>query len=131
MSSSRIKVWTWATCEAGYDMAQFGARRVMVVSDPNLTCSEPVTIVLEALRAQGLDAVLYDGVHIEPTTVHSATRSDSQRRAASMVRCDRRGSTMDTPRWPNLYATYPADFLAYVERADRSSSARCRDGSSR
>jgi len=59
MSSSRIKFGPGATREVGYDMRQLGARRVMVVTDPNLARSETVALVLGALRAEGLDAVLY------------------------------------------------------------------------
>jgi hydroxyacid-oxoacid transhydrogenase len=115
MSSSRIKYGPGATREAGYDMAQFGARRVMIVSDPNLSCSEAVTIVLEALRAQGLDAVLYDGVHIEPTdrSFRDAIRFATEGRFDGYVAIGG-GSTMDTAKVANLYTTYPADFLAYV-----------------
>ena len=69
MSSSRLKFGSGATREVGYDMRQLGARRVMVVTDPNLARSEAVAIVLAALRAEGLDAVLYDRVRIEPTDV--------------------------------------------------------------
>jgi hydroxyacid-oxoacid transhydrogenase len=115
MSSSRIKYGPGATREAGYDMAQWGARRVLVVSDPNLAGSEPVAIVLDALRAEGLDAVLYDGVHIEPT-------DGSFREAIALAAAGHfdgyiaigGGSTIDTAKVANLYTTYPADFLAYV-----------------
>lgn len=69
MSSSRIKFGPGATAEVGYDMRQLGARRVMVVTDPNLAGSEPVARARAALRAEGLDAVLYDQVRIEPTDV--------------------------------------------------------------
>jgi hydroxyacid-oxoacid transhydrogenase len=115
MSSSRIKYGPGATREAGYDMAQFGARRVMVVSDPNLTRSEPVAIVLEALREQGLEAVLYDGVHIEPTdrSFRNAIQFATEGRFDGYVAIGG-GSTMDTAKVANLYATYPADFLTYV-----------------
>jgi hydroxyacid-oxoacid transhydrogenase len=115
MSSSRIKYGPGATREAGYDMAQFGARRVMVVSDPNLTRSEPVAMVLEALRKQSLDAVLYDGVHIEPTdrSFRNAIQFATEGRFDGYIAIGG-GSTMDTAKVANLYATYPADFLTYV-----------------
>jgi len=115
MSSSRIKVGPGATREAGYDMAQLGARRVLVVSDPNLAQGEPVALVLEALRAQGLDAVLYDRVRIEPTdgSFRDAIQFATEGRFDGYVAIGG-GSTIDTAKVANLYTTYPADFLAYV-----------------
>jgi hydroxyacid-oxoacid transhydrogenase len=115
MSSSRIKVGPGATREAGYDMAQLGARRVLVVSDPNLAQGEPVALVLEALRAQGLDAVLYDRVRIEPTdgSFRDAIQFATEGRFDGYVAIGG-GSTIDTAKAANLYTTYPADFLAYV-----------------
>jgi hydroxyacid-oxoacid transhydrogenase len=115
MDTSSIKYGPGVTREVGYDMRQLGARRVMVVADPNLADSEPVSVALAALRAEGIDAVLYDHVHIEPT--------DLSFKEAIQFAVDGEfdgyvavggGSTMDTAKVANLYATYPADFLAYV-----------------
>ena len=115
MSSSRIKFGPGATREVGYDMRQLGARRVMVVTDPNLAKSETVAVVLAALRAEGLDAVLYDRVRIEPTDVSfkEAIRFATAGRFDGYVAVGG-GSVMDTAKAANLYATYPADFLTYV-----------------
>ena len=61
MTSANIKYGPGVTREIGHDMVQLGATRVMVVTDPHLAGSEPVAIVLSSLRAQGVDAVLFDG----------------------------------------------------------------------
>ena len=50
MDSSSIKYGPGATREIGDDVGRFGARRVMVVTDPNLGGAEPVMLVLDALR---------------------------------------------------------------------------------
>ena len=47
MDTSSIKFGPGVTREVGQDMADLGARRVMVVTDPNLAASEPVTTVTE------------------------------------------------------------------------------------
>ena len=67
VSSSNIKFGAGATREVGFDMARLSARRVMVVTDPTIARLEPVAVVMHALRAAGLEAVLYDRVAIEPT----------------------------------------------------------------
>jgi len=115
MSSSRIKFGPGATREVGYDMRQFGARRVLVVTDPNLAGSEAVAIALAALRAEGLDAVLYDRVRVEPTdaSFKEAIRFATEGRFDGYVAVGG-GSVIDTAKAANLYATYPADFLTYV-----------------
>jgi len=115
MDTSSIKYGPGVTREVGFDMKQLGAKRVMVVTDPHLAHSEPVSIALEALRAEGVDAVLFDRVRIEPT--------DASFKQAIQFATDGRfdgyvavggGSTIDTAKAANLYATFPADFLAYV-----------------
>ena len=69
MDTSSIKFGPGVTREVGWDMEELGAKRVMVVTDPNLADSEPVAVTLEALRKHGIDAVLFDQACIEPTDV--------------------------------------------------------------
>jgi hydroxyacid-oxoacid transhydrogenase len=59
MDTSSIKYGPGVTREVGWDMEEQGARRVMVVTDPNLADKEPVAVTLEALRQHGIDAVLF------------------------------------------------------------------------
>lgn len=115
MDTSSIKFGPGVTREVGYDMKRLGATRVMVVTDPNLAQSEPVAITLEALRAEGIDAVLFDQVRVEPTdaSFKLAITFASQGNFDGYVAVGG-GSSMDTAKAANLYATYPADFLTYV-----------------
>ncbi len=115
MDTSSIKFGPGVTREIGADMAALGTRRVMVVTDPNLVHSETVAITLEALRAEGIDAVLYDQVRVEPTdaSFQDAIRFATEGNFDGYVAVGG-GSSMDTAKVANLYATYPADFLTYV-----------------
>lgn len=115
MDTSSIKFGVGVTREVGPDMAALGVKRVMVVTDPNLTHSEAVAVTLAALRAEGIDAVLFDRTRVEPT--------DASFKDAIQFAIDGNfdgyvavggGSSMDTAKAANLYATYPADFLTYV-----------------
>jgi len=117
MNSSAIKYGLGATREVGADMQGLGTRRVMVVTDPHLVNSETVAVVLESLRAAGIDAVLFDRVHIEPTDISfkEAISFATQGHFDGYVAVGG-GSTIDTTKAANLYATYPADFLAYVNQ---------------
>ena len=115
MNTANIKYGPGVTREVGYDMKQLGTSRVMVVTDPNLADSEPVSITLKALRSEGIDAVLFDGVRIEPTDVSfkEAIQFASDGKFDGYVAVGG-GSSIDTAKVANLYATYPADLLAYV-----------------
>ena len=115
MDTSSIKYGPGVTREVGFDMTKLGAKRVMVVTDSRLANGEPVAVALEALRAEGIDAVLYDQVRVEPTDI-------SFQHAIAFARDGNfdgyvsvgGGSTIDTAKAANLYATYPAEFLDYV-----------------
>ena len=115
MDTSSIKYGPGATRELGYDMRRLGAGRVMVVTDPHLAGGETVAVALEALRAAGIEAELFDRVRVEPTDVSFKEAIDF----ATAGRFDGYvavggGSSMDTAKAANLYATHPADFLTYV-----------------
>jgi hydroxyacid-oxoacid transhydrogenase len=115
MDTSSIKYGPGVTREIGNDMAALGAKRVMVVTDPRVAKLEPVAVVLEALRKEGIDAVLYDRTRVEPTdqsfkdAIDFATAGNFDGYVAVGG-----GSAMDTAKAANLYATYPADLLTYV-----------------
>jgi hydroxyacid-oxoacid transhydrogenase len=115
MDTSSIKFGPGVTREVGHDMQQLGAKRVMVVTDPNLARLEPVAVTLESLRAVGIDAVLFDQVRVEPTDVSfkEAIRFATEGQFDGYVAVGG-GSSMDTAKAANLYSTYPADFLTYV-----------------
>ena len=115
MDTSSVKFGMGVTREAGFDMKSLGARRVMVVVDPALSKSETTSITLKALADESIDAAVYDIVHVEPT---DASFKEAARFAADggfdgFVAIGG-GSTMDTTKAANLYSTYPADFLTYV-----------------
>jgi hydroxyacid-oxoacid transhydrogenase len=115
MDAASIKFGPGATREVGDDLRALGAKRVMVVTDPRLAASEAVTTALDALETANLDAVLYDAVRVEPTdaSFKEAIAFATQNNFDAYLAVGG-GSSMDTAKAANLYATYPADFLAYV-----------------
>ena len=115
MDTSSIKFGPGVTWEVGFEMHRLGARRVMVITDPNMARGEAVSVTLEALRAERMDAVLFDQVRVEPTdgSFKEAIRFAVDGRFDGYVAVGG-GSSMDTAKAADLYATYPADFLTYV-----------------
>ena len=115
MDTSSIKFGSGVTREVGWDMQEQGASRVMVVTDPNLTDSEPVSVALDSLKNYGIDAVLFDQASVEPTDISfkAAIEFAEEGKFDGFVAVGG-GSSMDTAKAANLYSTYPADFMTYV-----------------
>jgi hydroxyacid-oxoacid transhydrogenase len=115
MDTSGIKYGPGVTREIGWDMEEQGSHRVMVVTDANLTESDPVAVTLESLRKYGIDAVLFDQVRVEPTDISfkEAIKFAEDGNFDGFVAVGG-GSSMDTAKAANLYLTHPADFMTYV-----------------
>ena len=115
MAASNIRFGRGITREIGMDLANLGASRTMVFVDPNLATSHVASVVAGALREASVGHDIYSDIAVEPT-------EQSFRRAAeaavsggfdSFVAVGG-GSTIDTAKAANLYATHPADFFDYV-----------------
>jgi hydroxyacid-oxoacid transhydrogenase len=115
MDTSSIKYGVGATREIGFDMSMHGATRVMVVTDPRVAKTETISVVMKSLKDAGIDAVLFDRVRVEPTdrSFHEAIDFAVEGKFDGFVPVGG-GSSMDTAKAANLYSTYPADFLTYV-----------------
>jgi hydroxyacid-oxoacid transhydrogenase len=115
MDTSSIKYGPGVTGEVGEDLRDLGVKRAMVVTDPRLATLEPVGKTLESLRRAGIDVELFDRVRVEPTDV-------SFKEAVAFAQAGNfdgfvavgGGSSMDSAKAANLYASYPADLLSYV-----------------
>jgi hydroxyacid-oxoacid transhydrogenase len=116
MAVSSVRFGAGVTREVGMDLADMGARLVMVVTDPVMARLPPVQTVCESLDAQRVPFVLYDRVRVEPTdqSFHEAIAFAREREFDAFVAVGG-GSTIDTAKAVNLYTTYPPkDFLDYV-----------------
>jgi hydroxyacid-oxoacid transhydrogenase len=115
VSSAALKFGPGATREAGFDLKELGATRVLVATDPQLASSEPVAVTLESMRRHGLDAVLYAESRVEPTdgSLREAVRAAAGGGFDGFVGVGG-GSSIDTAKAANLYTSWPADFLEYV-----------------
>ena len=115
MDTSSIKFGPGITREVGRDMQELGATRVMLVTDPNLADKEPVAVAMESLRKYDIDAVLFDQASVEPTDISfkEAIKFAEDGQFDGFVAVGG-GSSMDTAKAANLYCTYPADLMTYV-----------------
>jgi len=116
MAAASVRFGAGVTREVGMDLADLGARRVLVLTDPTIRRLPPVDTVLESLESNGIAAVVYDRVRVEPTdeSFLDAIGFATHQQFDAFVAVGG-GSTMDTAKAVNLYTTYPpAEFLDYV-----------------
>jgi hydroxyacid-oxoacid transhydrogenase len=115
---SAVRFGVGVTGEVGMDLAELGARRALVLTDPEVSRLRPLQTVMESLESNGVAATLYDRVQVEPTdhALLDAIEFASHVPADALVAVGG-GSTIDTAKAVNLYTTYPpADFLDYVNQ---------------
>jgi hydroxyacid-oxoacid transhydrogenase len=117
ISIANIRFGVGVTSEVGADLQSMGVRRVLVVCDPQLSHQRPAEKVRHALREAGLIFEWFDQVRIEPTdqSLQEAIQYARSGKFDAYVALGG-GSTLDTAKVANLYATHPADFLDYVNQ---------------
>ncbi len=101
--------------EAGEHAKTLGMKRVALFTDKNLINLPYVAQVRAALKASRMDVVIFDEVRVEPTdqSFLAAARFATEGKFDGYVSVGG-GSVIDTCKAANLYATWPADFLDYV-----------------
>jgi len=116
IAGAAVRFGAGVTREVGSDLADLGAKKVLVLSDPTVSRLRPVQSVVESLESSGIAFTLFDRVRVEPTEESFLDAIAFARRDAydAFVAVGG-GSTIDTAKAVNLYTTYPpADFLDYV-----------------
>ena len=114
IATSNIRFGPGTTKEIGMDLKDRGLKRVMVLTDPNLREQAPVQTALAAIAEASVEYALFDQVRVEPTDASfKAAIAFAQQGFDGFVAVGG-GSVMDTAKAANVYTTYPADFLTYV-----------------
>src|SRR5690606_3830098 len=62
-----LKFGPGASAELGHDLLQYDARRVLLVTDPGVAATGHPARIAEAGRDAGIEVVVYDRAHVEPT----------------------------------------------------------------
>jgi len=111
----KIKFGFGALHEVGAEARSFGMKRVAIYTDKNVVELEPVSITENSLKKEGIDAAVYDEVEVEPTdrSFKAGAEFAKQGKFDGFVSVGG-GSVMDTCKAANLYSTYPAEFIDYV-----------------
>jgi hydroxyacid-oxoacid transhydrogenase len=116
MAASNIRFGVGVTREVGMDLAEVGAKRVLVVTDPVVRGLAPFRAVVDSLEQSGIHYDVYDRVRVEPTdgSMRDAISFAATATHDAIVAVGG-GSTIDTAKVVNLYTCCPPDdFLDYV-----------------
>jgi alcohol dehydrogenase class IV len=111
-----LKFGDGAADEIGYDLAQLGARRALVITDAGVAATGLPARIAEQMTRYDVAAQVYDGVHIEPTDASMQAAIDWARANGpwdALVAVGG-GSSIDTAKAVNLLLTNPGELLDYV-----------------
>jgi hydroxyacid-oxoacid transhydrogenase len=115
VDAARIAYGSGAMTELAANARLLGMRRVAVFSDPGVAKLPLFGAAASALADAGCDVQQYPRVAVEPTNASFADAIAFARdvNADGYISIGG-GSTIDTCKAANLYASHPAEFLAYV-----------------
>jgi len=111
-----LKFGAGAVDEIGFEMAQFGARRVLILTDPRINELGLPSRIADSLTRYGITSEIFDGCHVEPT-------DDSMDKAAGYAReqgpwdgfvAVGGGSSIDTAKAVNLLITEEGALMDYI-----------------
>lgn len=115
VQATHVRYGRGMLAELGDVALELGLRRVALFTDKVLARLPFLQTARESLRRAKIDVVAFDDVHVEPTDVSFKTAAAfaAEGRFDGYISIGG-GSVIDTCKAANLYATYPADFMDYV-----------------
>src|SRR5581483_6693354 len=100
----------------GFDLSQYSVHRVLVVTDAGVAATGTPQRVAEQIGRFGIEAHVFDGVHVEPTD-ESLTAAIAYARSGgpwdAFVAVGG-GSSIDTAKAINLLLTNPGELMDYI-----------------
>ncbi|HNN48493.1 MAG TPA: hydroxyacid-oxoacid transhydrogenase, partial [Marmoricola sp.] len=111
-----LKFGSGASNEIGYDLAQYAVSRVLVITDPGVAATGHPQRVADQLGGFGITAVVFDGVHVEPTDASMEQAIDFARANGpwdAFVAVGG-GSSIDTAKAVNLLTTNAGELMDYI-----------------
>jgi hydroxyacid-oxoacid transhydrogenase len=111
-----LKFGTGASEEIGFDLSEYGVRRVLVITDPGVAATGHPQRVAEQMAGFGIEALVFDRAHVEPT---DASLEEAVGFARDTGPWDAfvavgGGSAIDTAKAVNLLTSNPGELMDYV-----------------
>jgi alcohol dehydrogenase class IV len=112
----QLKFGGGAADEIGFDLAQYGVRRVLVVTDAGVAATGGPQRIADAMKAYGITALVFDGVHVEPTDASMREAVDYARETGphDAYVAVGGGSSIDTAKAVNLLTTNEGELADYL-----------------
>ena len=112
---SSVKFGPGALREVGEDARALDLKRVGLFTDKHVVETTCFAILIGALKDAGVEAVVYDGVRVEPTdqSFQDAAEFASEEDISGFISLGG-GSVIDTAKVANLLSCYPDDLMTYV-----------------
>ena len=111
-----LKFGAGASAEVGHDLASYGARRVLLVTDAGVAATGHPARIAEQVTARGLEVVVFDRARVEPTDESLVEAVEFARDAGPFdaVLAVGGGSSIDTAKAVALLLTNPGELMDYV-----------------
>ena len=113
-----LKFGAGAADEIGFDLSQFGAQRILVITDPGMQQTGLPDRIADNIRRYGMTVEIFDGVHVEPTddSMNKAIGYASEQGPWDGFVAVGGGSAIDTAKAVNLLTTHPGELMDYVNK---------------
>ncbi len=111
-----LKFGPGASAEVGHDLASYGARRVLLVTDAGVMATGHPSRIAEQIWQHGIETVIFDRARVEPTDESLTEAVDFARDAGPFdaVVAVGGGSSIDTGKAVNLLLTNPGELMDYI-----------------
>ncbi|MGA8986400.1 hydroxyacid-oxoacid transhydrogenase [Aeromicrobium sp.] len=111
-----LKFGVGARHELGHDLAQLGAKRVLIVTDSGVAATGAPGEVAAALQAASIDAIVFDRARVEPTdgSLEEAIAFGRAEGPFDAIVAIGGGSSIDTAKAVNLLLTNEGELMDYV-----------------
>jgi hydroxyacid-oxoacid transhydrogenase len=111
-----LKFGPGASDEVGHDLASYGARRVLLVTDAGVMATGHPSRIAEHIWQHGIETVIFDRARVEPTDESLTEAVDFARTAGPFdaVVAVGGGSAIDTAKAVNLLVTNQGELMDYV-----------------
>jgi hydroxyacid-oxoacid transhydrogenase len=115
LEATPIKFGPGAVDDAGWELKRLGVTRALLVTDPGVARLGHAERVREAIEREGIEVVVYDRAHVEPTLDSFQDAADFADDAGvdGFVSVGG-GSSIDTAKVADLITTHPAPVMDYV-----------------
>jgi len=117
MEMTPFKFGPGATGEVASDLKRLGVKHALIITDPGVMKMGLPERVRTLIQDAGISAEIFDGVHVEPTD-HSfeAIATFVRGRDYDGFVAVGGGSAIDSAKAANLFTTYPAPLMDYVNK---------------